>query len=61
MVLENSFLEFVFEIFVKLKKKIDRRVPSLKKKIEDIKKFFFSQKNKNFFFESVLYTFLASF
>ena len=41
MVLENSFLEFVFEIFCKTEKEFfDRSVPSLEEKIEDIKKYF---------------------
>ena len=51
MVLENSFLEFVFEIFCKTVKKIfDRTVPPLDKKLRISKKKFFSQKNKTFSF-----------
>ena len=61
MVLENSFLEFVFETFVKLKKKFLIEGSPLWKKIEDIKKYFFSRRIKLFLFESLLYTFLASF
>ena len=51
MVLENSFLEFVFEIFCKTEKQFfDRRVPPLDKNWGYEKIFFFSQKNKSFSF-----------
>ena len=57
MVLKNSFLEFVFEIFCKTEKKnFDRRVPPLERKIEDIKKYSFSQKIKSFFFLNIYFT-----
>ena len=50
MVLENSFLEFVFEIFVNLKKEILIEGSPLRKKIEDIQKKNFSQRNQTFSF-----------
>ena len=52
MVLEKSFMKFVFEILEKLKKIFfDRRVPPLEKNWGYQKNFFFfSQKNKTFSF-----------
>ena len=50
MVLENSFLEFVFETFVKLKKKILIEGSPLWKKNWRYQKIFFFQKNKTFSF-----------
>ena len=59
MVLENSFLEFVFEIFCKIEKQnLIEGSPLWKKDWGYQKTFFFKQ---NFFlFQSVLYTFLLA-
>ena len=51
MVLEKSFMKFVFEIFEKLKKIFfDRRVPPLEKNRKYPKKIFFFQKDDTFSF-----------